>query len=89
MSDSGNGPTSAVEARIIERITELKGLKASLMDQAREYDKEISALNRVLNPIPEGSATKSKPGPKPKPEIARPTITNDEIAAAIPGAKPQ
>lgn len=84
---SDNGSASAVEARIIERITELKGLKASLMDQMREYDKEISALNRVLNPIPESSSTKSKPGPKPK-EIAKPTIPKDEVATT-PGANAQ
>lgn len=83
MSDNGNG-TIKLEERIFARLTELKGLKASLMDQMREYDKEISALNRVLNPIPEGSSTKSKPGPKQK-EMPKPTIPKDEIATT-PGA---
>lgn len=84
---SDNGPTSAVEARIDERIAELKALKASLMDQNREYDKEISALTRVRNPIPESSSMKSKPGPKPKQEIAK---LKDEIATTTaPGANAQ
>lgn len=76
-----------LEERINGRLAELNELKASLLGQVREYDKEISALKRVLNPTPESSPTKSKPGPKPK-EIPKPTIPKDEITPT-PGANAQ
>lgn len=81
-----NGPMSAVEERINERIGKLNELKASLMQQAREYDKEISTLRAVLNPQPE-SSIKSKPGPKAKADLPKPVMSKDEMAA--PGANAQ
>lgn len=85
MTENDNGPMQ-LEERINGRLAELNELKASLLGQVREYDKEISALKRVLNPTPESSPTKSKPGPKLKQETAKP---KDEIAAAPPGANAQ